>query len=101
MAGEIGLTEKEYFALKPREFDRLYRGFLLREERAWNRTREMISYLVSIQLPKGKGYKPHQIRELPILDTLSGYNVVTERDEEYERRLREFGERLLKKENGK
>jgi len=97
MAGELGLTENKYFALKPREFDRLYRGLMLKEERAWDRMRLLVSVFATAN--SKRKYSPRDIRKLPILDEL--YKTVGPKgDPEYAKKLRKFGERLIAKENG-
>lgn len=95
MAGEIGLNESEYYRLKPREFERLYRGFLLREEREWERMRQLIFVLIQVNTSKSGIKSPRDIRRLPILDTLQG-DLVVEDSKEHER-LRKFVERLEQK----
>lgn len=100
MAGEVGLLERDYYKMKPREFERLYRGLLLREEREWDRMRLLISTLINVNTSKGKRYRPQDIRKLPILDSL--YKTVGPKtDPEYAAKLRKFGERLIAKENGR
>ena len=82
--------------MTPVEFERLYRGYLLRQEGEWDRVRVMIA-------SQGKNIRPEQIMKLPLTDALSQLaREHQQKESEAEiKRLQAFKERLDKKRNGK
>lgn len=96
-AAEIGLREREYYKMTPAEFDRLYRGYLLRNEKADHRARMQIVYMVGAM--SGKKLRPEQIWPLPISDTLNEVyrEEFREARKEESDRLTKFVEKAIKK----
>ena len=87
------MRERDYFEMKPREFDRLYRGFLLREERQWERIRDLIFITIKVNTNKWPK-KPEDIRRLPIIDALKP--KVIHQDNDVHERLRTLAAKLNK-----
>lgn len=78
--------------MKPREFERLNRGFLIREELEWARSRAL---LATIRRLAGDKVRPEQIKPLTILDRIAVKHEVSETEEH--NRLRDFVERYKAK----
>lgn len=96
-SAEIGFRENEYYLMTPAEFDRQWRGYLLRNERADHRARMIIAYQVAAL--SGKKTQVTDLWPLPITDSLDKIEMQArweERQEERDR-LNSFVDRLIQK----
>lgn len=55
----------DFYRLTMVEYHYVAKGFLLRDEREWQRTRWLAALLVNIQLPKNSKVDPEDLIKLP------------------------------------
>lgn len=66
----MGLLPSVFWEIRPIDFSRMAKGYMKRNQLAWERERWLAThlYLSSGNMKKGKRLKPQDLMELPLLD---------------------------------
>lgn len=87
--GEIGLSLKDFYGLTFNEYHHIAKGYMIRDERDWMRTRMLASLLINVQLPKDKHITPEELFHLPS-DILIDKKKDIPTREEFEEAIKRF-----------
>lgn len=79
----------DFYRLTMVEYHYVAKGFLLRDEREWQRTRWLATLLINIQLGKDKKVDPEDLIKLPS-DSLIKVKKPTPTREEFERAVAKY-----------
>jgi len=63
--GEIGMSLKDFYSLTYNEYHHIAKGYMLKDEREWLRTRMLATLLINVQLDKDKHIQPEELFKLP------------------------------------